>query len=276
MRPQTRQNLSSALTLLPQPAQNVAIATSRRQTFESFETLFPLRTEIGTKHTIRWPRRQCASAVHLPPTPRFDMVPTMDETRDETGNETRTESSVPLTLCPDCAAQMPATAAFCPGCGRSMLSQPMLSQTQLDPPVQGQTVPSQPVPIQPMPEARAHGSVGALPESIAGALAYLTFVPAVLFLVLEPYSKNRFVRFHSVQSLLLWGASVLFAIALKLASVILFIIPVLGPLLVWLVSTVVVLAAVVIWVVLVVKALQGEMFRLPTLGDFAAQQAGEL
>jgi uncharacterized membrane protein len=274
--PQTRQNLSSALTLLPQPAQNVAIATPRRQTFESFETLFRPRTEIGTKHTIRWPRRQCASAVHLPPTPRFDMVPTMDETRDETGNETRTESSVPLTLCPDCAAQMPATAAFCPGCGRSMLSQPMLSQTQLDPPVQGQTVPSQPVPIQPMPEARAHGSVGALPESIAGALAYLTFVPAVLFLVLEPYSKNRFVRFHSVQSLLLWGASVLFAIALKLASVILFIIPVLGPLLVWLVSTVVLLAAVVIWVVLVVKALQGEMFRLPTLGDFAAQQAGEL
>jgi uncharacterized membrane protein len=125
-------------------------------------------------------------------------------------------------------------------------------------------------------EARAQGRVGALPESIAGALAYLTFVPAVVFLVLEPYSKNRFVRFHSVQSLLLWGASVLFAIALKLASVVLFIIPVLGPLLVWLVSTVVVLAAVVIWVVLVVKALQGEMFKLPLLGDFASQQAGEL
>jgi uncharacterized membrane protein len=51
----------------------------------------------------------------------------------------------------------------------------------------------------------------------------------------------------------------------------LFIIPVLGPLLVLLVSMVVVLAAVVIWLVLVVKAFQGEMFKLPWLGDFAAR-----
>jgi len=201
------------------------------------------------------------------------MVPTMDETRDETGDA----KNVPLTSCPDCAAQMPGTAAFCPGCGRAMLGRPVL-----DPPMQGQPVPGLPVLGQPMPdqpmqtEARAQGRVGVLPESIAGALAYFTFVPAVLFLVLEPYSKNRFVRFHSVQCLLLWGASGLFAIALKLASVVLFIIPVLGPLLVWLVSTVVVLAAVVIWVVLVVKAFQGEMFKLPVLGDFASQRAGEL
>jgi uncharacterized membrane protein len=68
--------------------------------------------------------------------------------------------------------------------------------------------------------------------------------------------------------------AILFAIALKLASVVLFIIPLLGPLLVYLVSTVVALAAVVIWFVLVVKAFQGEMFKLPLLGDFAAQQAG--
>lgn len=204
------------------------------------------------------------------------MVATMDETRDEAGDETKDESgdakTIPLTSCPQCSAQMPGTAAFCPGCGRSMLSPPVL-----DPPMQGQSTQGQPMPVQPMQtEARAQGRVGAFPEGIAGALAYLTFLPAVVFLILDPYSKNRFVRFHSVQCLLLWGASVLFAIALKLASVVLFIIPVLGPLLVWLVSTVVVLAAVVIWVVLVVKALQGEMFKLPLLGDFAAQQAGDL
>jgi uncharacterized membrane protein len=209
------------------------------------------------------------------------MVATMDESSDKTGDEIRNHTgdakNVPLTSCPDCAAQMPETAAFCPGCGRSMLDRPMLDRNILDRPIPEQSIQGQPTPPQPLQtEARAHGKVGVLPESIAGALAYLTFVPAVVFLVLEPYSKNRFVRFHSVQSLLLWGASVLFAIALKLASVVLFIIPVLGPLLVWLVSTVVVLAAVVIWVVLVVKALQGEMFKLPLLGDFAAQQAGEL
>ena len=163
------------------------------------------------------------------------MVATMDQT------------NVPLTSCPHCAAQMPETAAFCPGCGYSM-----------------QTV------------TRAQGAVGVFPEPIAGALAYLTFIPAIVFLVLEPYNKNRFVRFHSVQCLLLWGAAIVLGIALKLASVVLFIIPVLGPLLVWLVSMVVGLAVFVIWLVLVVKAFQGEMFKLPLLGDLAEQYAGSV
>jgi uncharacterized membrane protein len=156
------------------------------------------------------------------------------------------QTNVPLISCPHCAAQMPETAAFCPGCGRSM-------QT----------------------EARAQGKVGPLPEPIAGALAYLTFIPAIVFLVLEPYKKNRFVRFHSFQCLLLWVAGILVAIALKLAGLLLFIIPVLGPLLVVLVSTVAAFGAVVIWLVLVVKAFQGHMFKLPLIGDFADQQAGQ-
>jgi uncharacterized membrane protein len=160
---------------------------------------------------------------------------------------TMDQTNVPLTSCPHCAAQMPETAAFCPSCGR---------------PVQTET--------------RAGGTVGAFPETIAGALAYLTFIPAIVFLVLEPYSKNRFVRFHSVQCLLLWGAAIALAIALKLAGVVLFIIPVLGPLLVLLVSMVVGLAVFVIWLVLVVKAFQGEMFKLPILGDLAEQYAGSL
>jgi len=126
-----------------------------------------------------------------------------------------------------------------------------------------------------LPEPRAQGTVGVLPENIAGGLAYFTFLPAVVFLLLDPYRKNRFVRFHSLQCLLLWGAAILFAIALKLASVVLFIIPLLGPLLVTIVGAVIVLAGIVIWMVLVIKAFQGEMFKLPILGDVAAQQAGE-
>jgi uncharacterized membrane protein len=154
------------------------------------------------------------------------------------------ETNVPLSSCPDCASQMPQTAAYCPGCGRPM-------QT----------------------EARGQGKVGLLTEPIAGALAYFTFIPAIIFLLLEPYKHNRFVRFHSFQCLSLWGAAVLLAIALKLAGLLLFIIPVLGPLLVVLVSAVVGLGAVVIWLVLVVKAFQGQMFQIPLLGAFAAQQA---
>ena len=57
-----------------------------------------------------------------------------------------------------------------------------------------------------------------------------------------------------------------------MVGVLLFFIPVLAPLLLLLVSMVVGLGFFVIWVVLIVKALQGEMFKLPLLGDFAEQK----
>ena len=124
-----------------------------------------------------------------------------------------------------------------------------------------------------MDAARARGRVGAFPENIAGAIAYITFIPAIVFLVLAPYNANRFLRFHSFQCLFLWATAVLTGIALKLIGFVLLIIPVLGHLLVVLLSTVIGLAAVVIWLVLVVKALQGEAFKLPVLGDFADELA---
>ena len=97
---------------------------------------------------------------------------------------------------------MPDTAAFCPGCGRPMRA-----------------------------VERAQGTVGVLSRRVAGALAYC-IIPPIIFLFVEPYSKDRFVRFHSVQCLALWGTVISLAIVLKLAGLLLFIIPVLGPLLV--------------------------------------------
>ena len=119
---------------------------------------------------------------------------------------------------------------------------------------------------------RAQGKVGAFPEKIAGALAYVTFIPAVVFLLLEPYNKNRFVRFHSLQCLLFWAVGIILGIVLKFVSLILFIIPALGPLLVMLIAIVLFLGVLVIWLVLVVKALQGEAFKLPWIGDLAERQ----
>lgn len=121
--------------------------------------------------------------------------------------------------------------------------------------------------------ARAQGRVGFLPENIAGALAYFSFVPAIAFLLFNPYNKNRFVRFHSVQCLCVWATGVLIVLALKFLGLLLFIIPVLGHLLAVLISVVAGLAAVVLWLVLVVKALQGEIFRLPVVGAFSEQHA---
>jgi len=155
------------------------------------------------------------------------------------------DPTIPLPLaCPDCAARMPETAAFCPGCGRSM----QIAQ-------------------------RAQGKVGIFHENVAGALVYFTFIPAAVLLFMAPYNKNRFVRFHAVQSLLFDAAAVLLAFALKLGGLLLFIIPVVGPLVLVLISMFLGLAALVIWVVLVVKAFQGEMFKLPGLGDFSEQYA---
>jgi len=122
----------------------------------------------------------------------------------------------------------------------------------------------------------AQGKVGGLPESIAGALAYFSFLPAVIFLLVEPYRKNRFVRFHSVQCLLLCGVALLVAGLLKLASMVLLVIPVLGPLLVVLIDMVAILAFVLIWLVLVVKALQGHALSLPLLGEIADRYADPL
>lgn len=145
--------------------------------------------------------------------------------------------------CPQCAASMPDTAAYCPGCGRAM-----------------------------SPAERVRGTVGALPETLAGALAYCTIIPAIVFLFVEPYSKNRFVSFHSYQSLGVFLVALVVGALLRIAGFALFFVPVLGPLIVWLLTLVVALALFAVWVVLVVKALQGEMFKLPVVGDFAEQQ----
>jgi len=121
--------------------------------------------------------------------------------------------------------------------------------------------------------ARASGMVGALPERIAGALAYLTFIPAVVFLRLAPYNKNRFVRFHSWQCIFVWIAAIALGAALKLLSLVLLIIPLLGEFLVLLIPMVIAIGAFALWLVLVVKALQGEMFRLPLIGEVADRMA---
>jgi uncharacterized membrane protein len=139
---------------------------------------------------------------------------------------------------------MPADAGFCPGCGR-----PMRTETDVE------------------------GKVGPLPVNLAGALAYFLLVPAIVFLLVDPYRKNRFVRFHSVQCLLFCGAVVLLGAALRLAAVAVLLIPLLGPLLVALVYVVVAMGAVLLWLVLVVKAFQGEMFKLPVLGNFAERRS---
>ena len=121
--------------------------------------------------------------------------------------------------------------------------------------------------------ARGAGAVApaapGLTDNLAGALAYVTIIPAIVFLVLEPYNKNRFIRFHAFQCLYFAVAWTVLWIGLAFVSHI----PFLGwaTVLLWPLFS---LAGFVIWLILVLKAYQGQMFKLPVIGDIAAQQAG--
>lgn len=102
-----------------------------------------------------------------------------------------------------------------------------------------------------------------LSSNAAGALAYVTIIPAIIFLILEPYNRNSFVRFHAWQSIFLGIAT--FAVDMVLSFI-----PVVG----WIILPVAMLGFLVIWVICLLKALKGERFSLPVIGKFAEQQAG--
>jgi uncharacterized membrane protein len=99
-------------------------------------------------------------------------------------------------------------------------------------------------------------------DNVAGLLAYVTIIPAIVFLLIEPYNKNRFVRFHAFQSIFFSIAWLVIRIGLSFLGFISFL---------W---TILHLALFVIWLILMIKAYQGQMFKLPVIGDIAAQQAG--
>jgi uncharacterized membrane protein len=118
------------------------------------------------------------------------------------------------------------------------------------------------------PAATASGGSG-LTDNVAGMLAYITIIPAIIFLVMEPYNKSRFVRFHSFQSIFFVVAWTVIWIGLSIIGMI----PVLGwaTLLLW---PLVGLGGLIVWVILLIKANQGQMFKLPVIGDLAEKQAG--
>ncbi len=100
-----------------------------------------------------------------------------------------------------------------------------------------------------------------LDPNVAAALSYaFGWVTGVAFLLME--HENKFVRFHAMQSTIVF-------LALSVACILLQSIPILGMLVA--VFIVIPLAAV-LWLVLMFKAYQGERFKLPIAGDMAEQR----
>jgi uncharacterized membrane protein len=109
-----------------------------------------------------------------------------------------------------------------------------------------------------------------LDENVAGALCYiLGFISGIIFLLME--KDSRFVKFHAVQSIGISLALVIFNIIISslygIFSWSMF----------WLVATLsslISLVALILWIFLIMKAFQGEIFKLPIIGDIAEKQAG--
>jgi uncharacterized membrane protein len=112
-------------------------------------------------------------------------------------------------------------------------------------------------------------------DNVAGLLCYVFgLVTGVLFLVIEPYNKNKFVRFHAFQSIFFNVAVIALSIVFGIFSGIML---AALPWSVWwlwhLVTTVIWLAIMVVWVMLLMKAYQGKRWKLPIIGDLAEKQA---
>jgi uncharacterized membrane protein len=112
-----------------------------------------------------------------------------------------------------------------------------------------------------------------LSDNAAGAIAYLTVIPAIVFLVVEPFNKKSFVRFHSFQCIFLCVAAIVLDIAF---GIVLTIVTMMMPLaffgvFLWPLVNLFWLAVVVICIV---NAYQGKRFKLPIIGNLAEKQAG--
>ncbi|MCX5680509.1 MAG: DUF4870 domain-containing protein [Candidatus Omnitrophica bacterium] len=105
--------------------------------------------------------------------------------------------------------------------------------------------------------------------NMAALLSYLAgWITGLIFFLVE--KDNKFVRFHAMQSIVVFGAfsalgiviSVFSSLAITIHAY--FLLPLIG-----LVSTLLWLVALVLWIVLMIKAYQGEKFKLPAAGDIA-------
>jgi len=144
-------------------------------------------------------------------------------------------------ICSNCDAPMPDVSAFCPACGSSVAAEKFSAS---DP----------------------H-------ERVLGALAYAGLLPALILLAIPALRRNPFIRFHCWQAVFFSGSSILLGLALRLLFVLFSMLPVVGFLLAWLSLGIGALGIVTLWVVLVVKAVQGQHYELPLIGPLAAEVA---
>ena len=94
-------------------------------------------------------------------------------------------------------------------------------------------------------------------ENVAGLLCYVVgWITGLVFFLIE--KENKFVRFHALQSIVVFGI-------LSVASLVLSWIPIL--------NFIIGILILVLWIILMIKAYQGQMYKLPWAGNFAEKNS---
>ncbi len=104
-------------------------------------------------------------------------------------------------------------------------------------------------------------------------LAYLTFIPAIIFLASAPYNTKPIVKFHAWQELglsAIWLGLWILHVVLTMMTVFFF--PVAAAL--GIVFFLVFICLFIVWLIAMIQAFQGKRFNIPVLSGFAAKQAG--
>ena len=152
-------------------------------------------------------------------------------------------------ICSYCTAEILETSVFCPQCGLGVRS------------------------ACPPPGFDREPGIRNWRSALLATLAYAAALPAVLFLVVPALRRDSFVRFHCWQSVFFAVTSVISVLVMRLLFIVLSLLPGVGFLLAWLSAGVVLIAFVILWMVLVVKAAFGQIYQLPWIGLQAARLA---
>ncbi len=160
-----------------------------------------------------------------------------------------------MAFCSNCGAEVAQGAATCSKCGK-----PATVST-------GGGAAAAPAP--------AAAPAAGLADNIAGLLCYspVGIIADIIFLVTDPYKTNKFLRFHSFQSLFFAGACIVLSICFTIITTVVGM--VVGPLaaLLGLVWMLVWLAIMCLWVFMMYKAYTLSSMQLPVIGAMAKKQA---
>jgi uncharacterized membrane protein len=147
-------------------------------------------------------------------------------------------------FCSKCGAENAESAKFCSKCGAK------LGAAETPAPTEGAGKPE------------SESSTG-LSANTAGLLCYVAgWITGIVFVVLE--KKSTFVKFHAWQSIMTFGV-------LTVAELILAWIPFVG----WILSILIGILMFVLWIILMIQAGTGKMWKVPLAGDWAEKQANK-